>query len=438
MQRGGAPLVMPEGVGTEQVVGLVNLLERLGPTVSFSRLLSSFGRDFGVLLPVLSSAELLGLVSTERGNVSITDFGRRLLEVPERRFRTRVLKDALARLEPFSTALALISEKGSVALQEVVEALEVKGIRWHRGTESDEEVVDAMLIDWGIPAQLLSYDGKVMFRAHDEKEVGPKQETVLQTAKKTTAIIEGQDLSFSYTDTKPVFKGVNLSTFQDEFVAIVGPTGTGKSTLLRVLAQLIPPTSGRVLLDGNVVSHPSSKISLVHQSIATFPWMTALDNVKLVLLDRRMEDAQVTQTAEKMLELVGLRGVEGEYPKEMSGGMRQRVAIARALAAAPEVLLLDEPFVHLDELTANEIRSEVYRLVFNPETTLKSAILVSHNLHEVVQLADRVHIMNGSPSTIVDVVKIDLPRPRSERDPAFLDYVDKLYRGLNVQVSPKA
>jgi NitT/TauT family transport system ATP-binding protein len=186
-------------------------------------------------------------------------------------------------------------------------------------------------------------------------------------------------------------------------------------------------------MDGSVVSRPSSKISLVHQSIATFPWMTALDNVKLVLLDRKMNDVQVTQTAERMLELVGLKGVEGEYPKEMSGGMRQRVAIARALAAAPEVLLLDEPFVHLDELTANEIRSEVYRLVFNPETTLKSAILVSHNLHEVVQLADRVYVMNGSPSTIVDVVKIDLPRPRSERDPAFLDYVDKLYAGLNVQ-----
>ncbi len=116
-----------------------------------------------------------------------------------------------------------------------------------------------------------------------------------------------------------------------------------------------------------------------------------------------------------MLSLVGLQGFEGYYPKEMSGGMRQRVAIARALAASPEVLLLDEPFVHLDELTANEIRKEVYDLVFNPATTLKSAVLVSHNLHEVVQLADRVYVMNSSPAIIVDVVKIDLPRPRTER-----------------------
>ena len=103
-----------------------------------------------------------------------------------------------------------------------------------------------------------------------------------------------------------------------------------------------------------------------------------------------MSDEECTQHCEKMLNLVGLEDAAGDYPKEMSGGMRQRVAIARSLAASPEVLLLDEPFVHLDEFTANEIRKEVYDLVFNPETTLKSAVLVSHNLHEVVQLADRV------------------------------------------------
>jgi NitT/TauT family transport system ATP-binding protein len=426
---------MPEGVGTEQVVGLINILERLGPSLSFPRLLSSFGRDFGVLLPVLNTAELLGLVTTERGNVRITELGLKLLSVPERRFRARLLRDALERLEPFSTALALASKKGSVTLQEIVDALVEHGVRWHRGYESDEETVDAMLIDWGIQSQLLSYDRKVGFRAYRGEQTGPKQVAALQAAAKMTMILEAQDLSFSYVDSKPVFDHVNLFTFEDEFVAIVGPTGTGKSTLLRVLAQLIPPASGKVLLNGSVVSRPSSKISLVHQSIATFPWMTALDNVKLVLLNREMDDTQETQTAEKMLEMVGLKGAEHEYPKEMSGGMRQRVAIARALAASPEVLLLDEPFVHLDELTANEIRSEVYNLVFNPETTLKSAILVSHNLHEVVQLADRVYVMNGTPSTIVDVVKVDLPRPRSERDPAFLDYVDRLYRGLNVQAA---
>jgi len=260
------------------------------------------------------------------------------------------------------------------------------------------------------------------------------QSTSSTASSKERKVLEGQDLSFTFPGAqKPVFKDINMFTNEDEFVAIVGPTGTGKSTLLRVLAQLIPQGSGKVLLDGVEVTRPSPKISLVHQSIATFPWMTALDNVKLVLAGSGMEENDATQLGKRMLGLVGLQGFEGYYPKEMSGGMRQRVAIARALAASPEVLLLDEPFVHLDEITANEIRKEVYDLVFNPATTLKSAVLVSHNLHEVVRLADRVYVMNGSPAVIVEVMKIDLPRPRTERDPGFLDYVDLLYKGLNVK-----
>jgi NitT/TauT family transport system ATP-binding protein len=247
-------------------------------------------------------------------------------------------------------------------------------------------------------------------------------------------VLEGRDLAFSYAS-KRVFEGINVATHKDELVAVVGPTGTGKSTLLRLLAHLIPPASGSVLLDGKEVTRPSSRISLVHQSIATFPWMTALDNVKLVLTGSGMADDDMTKLSERMLHMVGLKGAEHDYPKEMSGGMRQRVAIARALAAAPEVLLLDEPFVHLDELTANEIRKEVYDLVFNPETSLRSAVLVSHNLHEVVQLADRVYIMNCSPAVIVDEVKIDLERPRTERNSRFLDYVDQLYSDLNLKTA---
>jgi len=243
-----------------------------------------------------------------------------------------------------------------------------------------------------------------------------------------------EDLGFAYGQ-KFIFKNVSLTVFNDELIAVIGPTGTGKSTLLRSLAYLIPPTTGHVFLEGKQVTRPSSTISLVHQSIATFPWMTALDNVKLALICKSTKPEEAAQISRKMLDLVGLKGDENDYPKEMSGGMRQRVAIARALAASPAILLMDEPFVHLDEITADGLRGEIYSLVFNPETSLKSAILVSHNLHEVVQLADRVYVMNGSPATIVDEIKIDLPRPRTERDPRFLDYIDRLYGELSLKTA---
>jgi NitT/TauT family transport system ATP-binding protein len=243
-----------------------------------------------------------------------------------------------------------------------------------------------------------------------------------------------EGLGFAY-GTKFIFKNVSLTSFKDELVAIIGPTGTGKSTLLRTLAHLIPPTEGHVFLEGEEVTRPSPAISLIHQSIATFPWMTALDNVKLALICKHVAKDEATKVSEKMLDIVGLKGDENDYPKEMSGGMRQRIAIARALAASPAILLMDEPFVHLDELTADGLRKEIYSLVFNPETSLKSAILVSHNLHEVVQLADRVYVMNGSPAEIVDEIKIDLARPRTEREPRFLDYVDRLYNELSLKTA---
>ena len=247
------------------------------------------------------------------------------------------------------------------------------------------------------------------------------------------SVLECQDLSYAYPNGKLVFKDINLMTFEDELIAIVGPTGTGKSTLLRCLGFLLRPLTGHVYLTGREITRPSSKIALVHQSIATFPWMTALDNVKLALKSKKVSDKEASEISEKMLDLCGLKGDEQDYPKEMSGGMRQRIAIARALAASPSVLLMDEPFVHLDEFTANSLRKEIYSLVFHPETTLKSAVLVSHNLNEVVELADRVYVMSGSPAKIMDVIKIDIQRPRSPRDPMFFEYVDRLYAKLNMK-----
>ncbi|BBD73789.1 nitrate/sulfonate/bicarbonate ABC transporter ATP-binding protein [Sulfodiicoccus acidiphilus] len=181
---------------------------------------------------------------------------------------------------------------------------------------------------------------------------------------------------------------------------------------------------------GNPVTEPTPEIALVHQSIVTFPWMTALENVMLGLKAKKVPKREAEKVARRMLELVGLQGFENFYPKEMSGGMRQRVAIARALAADPLVLLMDEPFSHLDELTAEGLRQDIYQMLFSSDTTLKAAVLVSHNLNEVLELADIVYVLNGLPASVVGKVNVDITRPRSPKDPKFEEYLDSLYKLL--------
>ncbi|AWR96412.1 ATP-binding cassette domain-containing protein [Acidianus sulfidivorans JP7] len=218
-----------------------------------------------------------------------------------------------------------------------------------------------------------------------------------------------------------------MVTMDGEFVAIVGPSGIGKSTLLRILGGFIKPEKGEIRLLGKKITEPTPKISLIHQSIATFPWLTALENVKLGLKYKKLPKDEEDRIARKMLEVVGLQGFEDFYPKQMSGGMRQRIAIARSLAADPVVLLMDEPFAHLDELTAEGLRNEIYSILFRQDTTLRSVVLVSHNLSEVVELADRVYVLNGRPASVVGNIKIDLERPRNPKDEKFQAYLDQLY-----------
>ncbi len=190
----------------------------------------------------------------------------------------------------------------------------------------------------------------------------------------------------------------------------------------------LKPTSGEVYLEGRRILRPTPRVILVHQSIVTFPWMTALENVMLALKPKRMSKEEAREVARQALERVGLQGgFEDLYPKEMSGGMRQRVAVARALAADPAVLLMDEPFAHLDELTAEGLRQDIYNILFSEDNPLRSVIMVSHNLTEVLELSDRIYVVNGSPATIVATVDVRMPRPRSPRNPEFDRYLDLLY-----------
>jgi len=230
----------------------------------------------------------------------------------------------------------------------------------------------------------------------------------------------------------PVLVDVSLTAARDELVAITGPSGCGKSTLLRIISGLIKPTSGSVRVLDSEVRGPRDEISLVFQNFVLLPWRTALENVTFGLSSRAdLTDEQKNSKAENALQITGLQGFESVYPGELSGGMKQRVGVARALATDPRVMLLDEPFSSLDDLTAERLRKEMYSLLINPQTSVQSVILVSHNVEEIIELADKVVILSSRPAHVVGELKVDLPRPRNKKSDEFFSWVDRVYSLLS-------
>jgi NitT/TauT family transport system ATP-binding protein len=224
-----------------------------------------------------------------------------------------------------------------------------------------------------------------------------------------------------------VLSDVDLAIPSGEVVAVLGPSGCGKSTLLRILTGLLAPSRGEVLCHGQALRgfHPGAAI--VFQSFALYPWLTVADNVRVGVYRKGLSPADEQERVHRAIDLVGLDGFEGAYPKELSGGMKQRVGIARALVGGPELLCMDEPFSALDVLTAEALRSEVYGLWARGSMGLKSMLLITHLIEEAVFLADRIVIMAAKPGCVKQVVVNSLPHPREYRDAAFLELVDDIH-----------
>ncbi|GGD27637.1 ABC transporter ATP-binding protein [Sinisalibacter lacisalsi] len=204
---------------------------------------------------------------------------------------------------------------------------------------------------------------------------------------------------------------VNLTLEKGEFASVIGSSGCGKSTLLKIMAGLMPPTSGRVVLDGRPVMGPREDIGMMFQQATLLPWKTALENIILPIEIREGKAAarKYRTQAQALLDLVGLSRAADVYPSELSGGMAQRVSICRMLISDPSVLLLDEPFSALDELTRDFMNMELQRICMERHAT---AFLVTHSIPEAVILSDKIYVMQSNPGHVAEVVDIDLPRPR--------------------------
>ena len=225
----------------------------------------------------------------------------------------------------------------------------------------------------------------------------------------------------------PVLDGVSLTLREGEIVALLGRSGSGKSTFLRCIAGLISPSAGTVSYRGSPLNGANPGVAMVFQSFALLPWLTVQQNVELAMEAREVPVSARRERALRAIDLIGLDGFESAYPKELSGGMRQRVGFARALAVEPDALLMDEPFSALDVLTAANLRGELIRLWEGKEFPVKAVLIVTHNIEEAVQLADRILVLSSNPGRIRAELPVPLPRPRDRHSPAVEALVDTVY-----------
>jgi NitT/TauT family transport system ATP-binding protein len=224
-------------------------------------------------------------------------------------------------------------------------------------------------------------------------------------------------------DSVLALQDVSLDVRRNQFVTLVGPSGCGKSTLLKIISGIIPPTQGTVQFDGKPLVKPSRQIGMVFQRPVLLPWRSVIDNIMFPIEMLGWNVREYREEAERLIDLVGLRGFEKAYPNELSGGMQQRVSICRALAYDPQMLMMDEPFGALDAMTREDLSIELLRIWTERK---KTVVFVTHSIPEAVLLADRVVIMAARPGRVLMDLPVNLPRPRSldtERLPEFQDMV---------------
>ncbi|HCM87240.1 MULTISPECIES: ABC transporter ATP-binding protein [Enterococcus] len=213
-----------------------------------------------------------------------------------------------------------------------------------------------------------------------------------------------------------VLENVDLTVKNNEFLSIIGQSGTGKSTLLRSIAGLLQPTKGEITFENKTITEPDANISMVFQHFALFPWLTVEKNISFGLENRDdISREQMGKRVSNLIDMIGLTGFEKAYPRELSGGMKQRVGFARALAIEPSLLLLDEPFSALDIITSSQLSNDLLKIWLGNQIATKSIVMITHDVQQAVQLSDRVVLMDSNPGRVAQIYQIDIPR--SQRSP---------------------
>ncbi|MBX3121563.1 MAG: ABC transporter ATP-binding protein [Nitrospira sp.] len=232
-------------------------------------------------------------------------------------------------------------------------------------------------------------------------------------------------------------EGLSFTVREGEFFVVLGPSGSGKTTLLNLIAGFELPTKGTLTVNGAPIEQPGWQRAVVFQEHGLFPWLTAAENIEFGLRMKKLPKGERRDLVSKYIEIVGLKGSEDKYPKELSGGMKQRIGIARALVVDSDIVIMDEPLGSLDAQTRTEMQDELLRILHKEKK--KTVLFVTHSIEEALKLADSIVVMSERPGRVKELFRVDSPRPRDVlTDPRMIDLNVKLHALLYRSQTPKA